>query len=170
MRVNSMHPEAFPAVHSRPALAPRPACRRPVVQRSMAPKQMQEAPTSAGARWIEETAARLQHYGDRVDAQAAAAGVPPAAPPARSSGTRAGGQMPWPAPPAAACGDGTHAKQPPSYGVVPPSGRPATPKEEFTMLRITERSAMGFAVARRAVMILGRPVVAPRGASQREEG
>ena len=53
-----MHAETFPAVHSRPALAPRPPCGRPVVTRSMGTKQMQQAPISSGAQWIEATATR----------------------------------------------------------------------------------------------------------------
>ena len=140
----------------------RTAHSRPAVPQSMAPKQMQQAPTSSGAAWIEATGRRLQHFGDTVDALAAKASAPPPAP---TSGTRAGAQMPWPAPPQAPA-SGSSAT-PPSYGVVPPKAPPATPQEEFSMLRITERSAMGFAVARRAVMIQGRPVVAPRGGFQK---
>ena len=135
----------------------------------MAPKKMSVAPLSAGAQWMECAAQRFDHYASEVAAlEAAELGSSAASadgsaglsrpPPGRQEG-RAGA--------AHASGVRHRSKdlgargKAPSHGIVPPSALPKTPKEEFSVLRITEKTAMGFAVSRRAVMICGRPVVVP---------
>ena len=136
----------------------------------MAPKKMTVAPLSSGAQWIETAAQRFDHYAAEVGAleslelggSSASASARPAGlsrpPPGRDEGraksaTRAGQGY-------RSKSLGAHAKAP-SFGIVPPRAWPQTPKEEFSVLRITEKTALGFAPSRRAVMILGRPVVAP---------
>ena len=136
----------------------------------MAPKKMTVAPLSSGAQWIETAAQRFYHYAEEVGpleaaelgASSASASARPAGlsrpPPGRDDGR---------AKSATRAGQGYHSKslgahgEAPSFGIVPPRALPQTPKEEFSVLRITEKTALGFAPSRRAVMILGRPVVAP---------
>jgi hypothetical protein len=55
------------------------------------------------------------------------------------------------------------ADRPPSYGVLPPRELPATPEAELASLRFARSAPLGFSPLRRAAMIEGRPVVAPRG-------
>jgi hypothetical protein len=137
----------------------------------MAPKKMSEAPTTVGANWIQATAKRLDHYARQVERLETAAAETvgevsrgPAAPglsrpPPPAAGSASAPAYAWPV--QYVRPDLASRAKPPSYGIVPPRGLPTTPKEEFSVQRIRQKTALGFAPARRAVMICGRPVVAP---------
>lgn len=149
------------------------APRRPFVFAGIMPKRRKrsKAPADDGEEWVEHTARRLHHYTETVrDLQAPAAEAAPGRPRDGSRsrahrGASAGREPPRSdAPPSPRRGGDAPPRRrpsPPSEGVVPPEALPMSAREEFSQMRITEKSALSFAPSRRAVMICGRPVVAP---------
>ena len=155
-------------VHSRSSTAlPRVHLWNRSARQGVMPPKQHDASRSSGPGWLIPTAHRLDVYRATHDAMAegAAAGVatgtgrgskgggggkgkgasvvaePPAATTARRPGMPAW-QRPWS-----------------DQGVAPPGRMPETPDEELQALRCSRHAPASFAIARKAVMICGRPTV-----------
>ena len=143
-----------------------PSVRFPVNCRcTMAPKAKEDAPGTSTLAWAAPTAARLDAYRSAHDEMAAkAAGGPPGKGGWKSkSGGAPGSSSGSAAAPTQPTARGTHpalrAKSPAVSGVQPPLNLPSTPEHELMALRFSRHAPLGFAVAHKAVMILGRPVL-----------
>lgn len=135
---------------------------------AMAPKKIQPAEIYCGPDWVQFSAERTDAYRARLAVLASAAAQSAAgassssasSPPQAASG--AGGAEPSAAP--SAPGDAASVdrpKLPSTHGLLPPLSFPASPDDELQALRFGRLSAAGFSPARRAIMVCGRPVVAP---------
>lgn len=136
----------------------------------MAPKQPKATGTSSGD-WMGATAERLDWY--RGAHGLVAQAVPKSIAMGAGRGSKGGGDGKGKgksvvSEPTA----GTTAKRPPgtpawkrpwSHQTLPPTDSPTTPEDELEALRLSQHAPASFAIARKAIMICGRPTVVPGG-------